>query len=208
MLFAQTNTVTVTLNINGCLMPSDYARLKSGTSGMLTLTIWRNNPYLTRHRDSRINFIYTLLSKRKLHWFVDQNLVTGWDDPRFPTVRGIRRRGLTLDALRTYMLAQGPSQAQMLLEWDGIWAANKKVIDPIVPRFWAIVKEKRYALARSLVLIGSCKCQRPCHCTWKRHTFRRGREGAPKAQEEPRGWHKKDCIFVRHICRTRGRFVI
>lgn len=58
---------------------------------------------------------------------------------------GIRRRGLTVDALRTFMLAQGPSQSQMLLEWDGIWATNKKIIDPVVPRFWAIAKDKKCA---------------------------------------------------------------
>ncbi|KAF8636577.1 hypothetical protein AX17_003388 [Amanita inopinata Kibby_2008] len=91
---------------------------------------------------SRLNFIYTLLSKRKLHWFVDQGLVKGWDDPRFPTVRGIRRRGMTVEALTQFMLSQGPSQAVVSLEWDSIWTQNKKVIDPISPRHWAIVSDK------------------------------------------------------------------
>ncbi|KAF7970233.1 hypothetical protein HWV62_24776 [Athelia sp. TMB] len=92
---------------------------------------------------SRLSFIYTLLSKRKLHWFVDQKLVHGWDDPRFPTVRGIRRRGLTVEAITQFMLAQGPSQAVVSLEWDSIWTLNKKIIDPIAPRFWAILKDKQ-----------------------------------------------------------------
>ncbi|KAJ3728456.1 glutamate-tRNA ligase [Lentinula raphanica] len=91
---------------------------------------------------SRLNFIYTLLSKRKLHEFVNNGQVRGWDDPRFPTVRGIRRRGLTVEALRQFMLLQGPSQAIVSLEWDTIWALNKKVIDPIAPRHWAIIEEK------------------------------------------------------------------
>lgn len=87
---------------------------------------------------SRLNFVYTLLSKRKLNWFVNNKLVTGWDDPRFPTVRGILRRGLTVDALKKYILMQGPSTSTVSLEWDKLWAVNKQVIDLVAPRHTAI----------------------------------------------------------------------
>ncbi|KAJ7043473.1 hypothetical protein C8F04DRAFT_1366128 [Mycena alexandri] len=77
-------------------------------------------------RFSRLNFIYIVLSKRKLQQFVDKGLVRGWDDPRFPTAR----RGLTIEALQQFMLQQGPSQAVLSMEWDSIWALNKKIVDP------------------------------------------------------------------------------
>ncbi|KCV72360.1 glutamyl-tRNA synthetase [Fonticula alba] len=87
---------------------------------------------------SRMNFIHTLLSKRKLAWFVDNGVVPGWDDPRFPTVRGILRRGLTVETLKEYILMQGASKNILLLEWNKLWALNKKAIDPVAPRFTAI----------------------------------------------------------------------
>jgi glutamyl/glutaminyl-tRNA synthetase len=55
---------------------------------------------------------------------------------------GIRRRGMTIEALTQFMLSQGPSQAVVSMEWDAIWTLNKKIIDPIAPRYWAIVKDK------------------------------------------------------------------
>lgn len=48
---------------------------------------------------SRLNLEYTVLSKRKLAWFVDTNRVDGWDDPRFPTLRACLRKGITVETL-------------------------------------------------------------------------------------------------------------
>ena len=87
---------------------------------------------------SRLNFTYTVMSKRKLQWFVDQGLVEGWFDPRFPTVQGMMRRGLTVEALWKFIEKQGSSLRANTHEWDQLWALNKKVIDPVIPRHTAI----------------------------------------------------------------------
>jgi glutamyl-tRNA synthetase len=92
---------------------------------------------------SRLNFIHTTLSKRKLNWFVQNKLVEGWDDPRFPTFRGIFRRGLLLNTLIEFMLEQGPSKNTNLMEWDKLWALNKKNLNPISRRFTALNVERK-----------------------------------------------------------------
>ncbi|XP_038718015.1 glutamate--tRNA ligase, cytoplasmic-like [Tripterygium wilfordii] len=91
---------------------------------------------------SRLNMVYTLLSKRKLLWFVQNGRVDGWDDPRFPTVQGIVRRGLKVEALVQFILEQGASKNLNLMEWDKLWTINKKIIDPVCPRHTAVIEER------------------------------------------------------------------
>ncbi|XP_060548467.1 bifunctional glutamate/proline--tRNA ligase isoform X2 [Pantherophis guttatus] len=97
-------------------------------------------PYIWEY--SRLNLNNTVLSKRKLTWFVNEGLVDGWDDPRFPTVRGVLRRGLTVEGLKQFIAAQGSSRSVVNMEWDKIWSFNKKVIDPVAPRFTALLKDE------------------------------------------------------------------
>ena len=92
------------------------------------------------HAFSRLNFMYTELSKRKLTWFVENGYVTGWDDARFPTIRGVLRRGVDIEALRTFILSQGASRRIVNMEWSKFWAENKKEIDKRSKRFMAIDK--------------------------------------------------------------------
>ncbi|KAF2208646.1 hypothetical protein CERZMDRAFT_48815 [Cercospora zeae-maydis SCOH1-5] len=87
---------------------------------------------------SRMNFIKTFLSKRKLTRVVDEGKVWGWDDPRMPTVRGIRRRGMTIPALQEFIVKQGPSKNINMMDWTVFWATNKKHIDPIAKRYTAV----------------------------------------------------------------------
>ncbi|XP_068795978.1 bifunctional glutamate/proline--tRNA ligase isoform X5 [Struthio camelus] len=103
-------------------------------------------PYIWEY--SRLNLNNTVLSKRKLTWFVNEGLVDGWDDPRFPTVRGVLRRGMTVEGLKQFIAAQGSSRSVVNMEWDKIWSFNKKlraickkVIDPVAPRYTALLRD-------------------------------------------------------------------
>jgi glutamyl-tRNA synthetase len=90
---------------------------------------------------SRLNFVHTVLSKRKLQKLVDTGVVDGWSDPRFPTVQGIIRRGMQAQTLKEFMLEQGNSKATVFMDWSALWSKNKKILDPIAPRYTALSME-------------------------------------------------------------------
>ncbi|XP_069118924.1 LOW QUALITY PROTEIN: bifunctional glutamate/proline--tRNA ligase-like [Argopecten irradians] len=139
---------------NGCMRESNLLQVVEGVTHALRTTEYGTTvtvsisgslmreglrkPHIYEY--SRLNLQNTVLSKRRLTWFVDQGIVDGWDDPRFPTVRGVLRRGLTVEGLKQFIVAQGSSRSIVMMEWDKIWSVNKKVIDPIVPRYTALLK--------------------------------------------------------------------
>lgn len=77
-----------------------------------TLGIWPSHQY----EFARLNLTYTLMSKRKLLELVQKGLVSGWDDPRMPTLCGVRRRGYTADALKMFCDKIGVSKRDQLMD--------------------------------------------------------------------------------------------
>lgn len=119
---------------------------------------------------SRFNLQNTVLSKRKLTWFVESGKVRGWDDPRFPTVRGILRRGMSVEALKQFIIAQGSSRSVVQMDWDKIWAINKKFIDETAPRHVALLKDHSVPVNITGLTAEESKSQ-PKHPKVKLETF-------------------------------------
>ncbi|MDP4176709.1 MAG: glutamine--tRNA ligase/YqeY domain fusion protein [Bacillota bacterium] len=73
--------------------------------------------YIPRQYEfARLNMTNTVMSKRKLKQLVDEKVVDGWDDPRMPTISGLRRRGYTPEAIRNFCTAIGVSKANSLVD--------------------------------------------------------------------------------------------
>jgi glutamyl-tRNA synthetase len=84
---------------------------------------------------SRLGLQNTTMSKRKLRKLVDEGLVDGWDDPRLPTISGLRRRGILPEAIRTFVISMGLSKVESQPTWDYLESINRKLLDPISPRY-------------------------------------------------------------------------
>jgi glutaminyl-tRNA synthetase len=89
---------------------------------------------------ARLNIDYTVLSKRKLLRLVNEGHVRGWDDPRMPTLAGIRRRGVTPEAIRTFCETIGVARSDSRVELATLEHAIRSDLNLRVPRVLCVVK--------------------------------------------------------------------
>ncbi|WP_032121373.1 glutamine--tRNA ligase/YqeY domain fusion protein [Clostridium amazonitimonense] len=89
---------------------------------------------------ARLNITNTVMSKRKLKLLVDEKVVDGWDDPRMPTIAGLRRRGYTPEAIRNFCRAIGVSKANSLVDSQMLEHFIREDLMPKVPRTMAVLR--------------------------------------------------------------------
>jgi glutaminyl-tRNA synthetase len=94
----------------------------------------------------RLNLTYTLLSKRKLLQLVQQGLVRGWDDPRMPTISGLRRRGYTPEAIRSFCRRVGVSKTNGITELGLLEYFLREDLNKRVSRVMAVLRPLRLVI--------------------------------------------------------------
>ncbi len=94
----------------------------------------------------RLNLTYTLLSKRKLLQLVQDNHVSGWDDPRMPTLSGIRRRGYPPEAIRNFCANIGVSKTNGILELGLLEHYVREDLNKRASRYMAVLKPLRVVI--------------------------------------------------------------
>ncbi len=106
------------------------------------------NPFLLPHQHefNRLAVTYVVTSKRKLFQMVDEGLVDGWDDPRMPTIVGLRRRGYTPQSLQLFMERTGVSKSPQWIDYTLLEQALRDDLEPTVPRATAVLRPIKLVL--------------------------------------------------------------
>ena len=95
---------------------------------------------------ARGNLDYTVMSKRRLLQLVEEGHVSGWDDPRMPTISGIRRRGYTPEAVRAFWAEMGISKQESIIEMGVLENAVRNDLNERAPRTMAVIDPVKVVL--------------------------------------------------------------
>jgi glutaminyl-tRNA synthetase len=122
-----------------------------------------NSPPPRQYEFARLNTTYVITSKRRLKQLVDEQHVDGWDDPRMPTLVGLRRRGFTPASIRAFVEATGVSKAGGWVEFSMLEQFLRDDLDPVAPRAMAVVDPLRLVITNWPDSVASTDHTAPLH---------------------------------------------
>ena len=104
------------------------------------------DPRPRQYEFSRLELLYSITSKRKLNQLVSDGHVTGWDDPRMPTISGMRRRGYTPEGLRLFAKRAGISKSENIVDMSVLEGAIREELENSAPRLMAVLNPLKVTL--------------------------------------------------------------
>eukprot|EP00546_Thalassionema_frauenfeldii_P016951 CAMPEP_0178900926 /NCGR_PEP_ID=MMETSP0786-20121207/3736_1 /TAXON_ID=186022 /ORGANISM="Thalassionema frauenfeldii, Strain CCMP 1798" /LENGTH=852 /DNA_ID=CAMNT_0020571967 /DNA_START=140 /DNA_END=2701 /DNA_ORIENTATION=+ len=171
---------------------------------------------------SRLNIQSTVLSKRKLIQLVEDNHVNGWDDPRMPTLSGLRRRGVTPSALRLFCERMGISKSDSNIDYGILEDCVREDMDKVCPRAFAVLNPLKVTITNwggsaleafevdrhpKVGELGNRTIPFGKHLYIERSDFydTEGPEGLKNEKKPPRGWKR---LLLNDKVRLRFAYVI
>ena len=113
------------------------------------------SPHPRQYEFARLNVTHVITSKRKLRQLVEDGHVDGWDDPRMPTIAGLRRRGYTPEALKLFCERSGVTKSGGWIDSASLEAALRDTLDPIATRAMAVLDPVKLVITNWAELMGS-----------------------------------------------------
>ncbi|KAA0915351.1 glutamine--tRNA ligase/YqeY domain fusion protein [Psychrobacter sp. ANT_WB68] len=109
---------------------------------------------------SRLNVDHTMTSKRKLKQLVDENIVSGWDDPRMPTIAGMRRRGYTPEGLRDFCERVGVTKVDSVVDFRLLEFSIRQSLETTTARGMAVLKPLKVTITNFAEAVSSWETEK------------------------------------------------
>ena len=119
-------------------------------------------PVPHQYEFARLNLTYVVTSKRKLRQLVDDGIVDGWDDPRMPTIVGLRRRGYTPEAIQLFCERIGVTRSDGWIDMGTLEGCLREDLDPKAPRASAVLRPLQLVID-NFAESDSVECSSPVH---------------------------------------------
>ncbi|MRD49782.1 glutamine--tRNA ligase/YqeY domain fusion protein [Caenimonas koreensis DSM 17982] len=134
-----------------------------------------NKPHPQQYEFARLNLTYVITSKRKLKALVDEKHVTGWDDPRMPTIVGMRRRGYTPESIQLFAERIGVTKSDSWIDYSTLDQALRDDLDPKAARAMAVLDPLKLVITNWAEVMGTDNFLDDCTAPVHPHDEARGR---------------------------------